>query len=90
MIQDHSSRMSTHEYFACIDRAARATAPEEVRRLRGDVVQRWRGDPRADDLAEALYAHEERLAGDTPFAIAADATAADEWVPDEHDEMASP
>jgi hypothetical protein len=58
--------MSTHEYFRCIDRAARATAPQEVRELRAEVLRRWQGDPRADDLAEALYAHLERLAGDLP------------------------
>ncbi|MDQ3696750.1 MAG: hypothetical protein M3373_01815 [Gemmatimonadota bacterium] len=53
--------MSSQEYFDCIDRAARAARPDEIERLRAEVVGRWHGDPRADDLAEALYAHQERL-----------------------------
>lgn len=63
MTEEHAPRMSSRDYYSCIDRAARARRPDEIRNLRGDVRQRWRGDPRADDLAEALYAHEERLAG---------------------------
>jgi hypothetical protein len=70
--------MSTHDYFRCIDRAARATAPDEVRELRAEVLRRWHGDPRADDLAEALYAHLERLAGEPPVEVEVDEPRTDE------------
>ncbi|MGH7719816.1 MAG: hypothetical protein ACREON_13360 [Gemmatimonadaceae bacterium] len=53
--------MSNEDYFRCLDQAATADRPEDVQRIRLEVIQRWRGDPRADDLAEALYAHQERL-----------------------------
>ncbi|HJU64868.1 MAG TPA: hypothetical protein VJ596_04290 [Gemmatimonadaceae bacterium] len=53
--------MSNEEYFRCLDRAANARKPEDVLEIRNEVVRRFRGDPRADDLAEALYAHQERL-----------------------------
>ena len=62
MADDHAPRMSNQEYFRCLDQAARATRAEEVQGLRTEVMRRWRGDPRADDLVEALYAHQERLA----------------------------
>jgi hypothetical protein len=62
VIDERTPRMSTQDYFACLDRAARARGPAEVRQLRLEVMRRWRGDPRADDLVEALYAHLERLA----------------------------
>lgn len=62
MGNDHAARMSTQEYFHWLDRAASATTAEEVHRLRSEVLGRWRDDPRADDLSEALYAHQERLA----------------------------
>ena len=62
MADDHAPRMSNHEYFRCLDQAATATRAEQVQGLRTEVMRRWRGDPRADDLVEALYAHQERLA----------------------------
>ena len=55
------ARMTNEEYFRCLETGALARTPDEVARVRQEVRQRWRGDPRADDLAEALYAHEERL-----------------------------
>ena len=55
------ARMSNEEYFRCLERGASARTPEEAAGVRQEVRLRWRGDPRADDLAEALYAHEERL-----------------------------
>jgi hypothetical protein len=61
MANDHAQRMSNEEYFRCLDRAANARRPEDVLEIRNEVVRRFRGDPRADDLAEALYAHQERL-----------------------------
>ena len=55
-------RMSTTEYFSYLDRGAAATRAEDVQHLRTDLVRRWPSDPRADDLTETLYAHQERLA----------------------------
>ncbi len=62
MADDHAPRMSNQDYFRCLDQAATATRAEQVQGLRTEVMRRWRGDPRADDLVEALYAHQERLA----------------------------
>ena len=64
------SRMSNEDYFRSLDAGALARTPEEVARIRAEVARRWRGDPRADDLTEALYAHEERLARATRGGIA--------------------
>jgi hypothetical protein len=55
-------QMSTREYFSYLDQGAAATKAEDVQHLRTDLMRRWPGDPRADDLTEALYAHQERLA----------------------------
>ncbi|HET7585315.1 MAG TPA: hypothetical protein VFK13_10425 [Gemmatimonadaceae bacterium] len=62
MSDDRAPRMSNEEYYRCLERATEARRPEEIHALRSEVVRRWRGDPRADDLTEALYAHQERLA----------------------------
>jgi hypothetical protein len=57
--------MSNDDYFRCLETAANARSEEEILRVRAEVLARWRGDPRADDLSEALYAHRERfLTGD--------------------------
>ena len=58
---DRAPRMSNLDYFRFLDRAANATSEAEVERIRAEVMQRWRGDPRADDLTEALYAHKTRF-----------------------------
>ena len=62
MADDHAPGMTSREYFTCLERAADAASAAEVRRLRAEVLARWRGDPRADDRAEALHTHQERLA----------------------------
>ena len=62
MASNDVQRMSTREYFSYLDRGAAATRAEDVQRLRTDLRRRWPGDARADDLTEALYAHQERLA----------------------------
>jgi hypothetical protein len=59
---DRAPRMSTKAYASYIDRGAAAMTAAEVKQLRTELLQRWRGDPRAEDLAETLYAHEEHLA----------------------------
>ena len=63
MLDDHAPRMSSQDYDRCIDCAANARTAEEIARLRAEVVRRWGGDPRANDLIEALYAHEFAMAG---------------------------
>ncbi len=62
MANDHAPQMSNQEYFHCLDEAATASRADDVHRIRTEVIQRWKGDPRADELADALYAHQERLA----------------------------
>ena len=62
MASDYAPRMSTQDYDRCLERAAAAARAADVERLRADVMARWRGDPRADDLVETLYVHQERLA----------------------------
>ncbi len=62
MASDYAPRMSIQEYDRCLDRAAAAARAADVERLRADVMARWRGDPRAEDLVETLYVHQERLA----------------------------
>ena len=61
MANDHAPQMSGQDYLRCLDRAASATTAQDVQRLRADIMEHWRGDPRADDLTEVLYAHQERL-----------------------------
>jgi hypothetical protein len=63
MADDHAPRMSNLDYYRCLDTAASATSADDIRRLRDEVIRRWRGDPRADDLTEALYAHQLRFFG---------------------------
>jgi hypothetical protein len=55
--------MSRGDYEGCLDRAARATHPTEIAALRAELVERWKGDPRAEDLLELLYEHEATLGG---------------------------
>ena len=55
-------RMSQEEYSYYLDWAAKATAAAEVQHLRARLLRRWPGDPRTEHLADALYAHQERLA----------------------------
>ena len=62
MANDRAPRMSTQDYASYIDRGAAATTAAEVQHIRTELMQRWRGDPRAEDLAETLYAHQEHLA----------------------------
>ena len=62
MASDDVQQMSTKEYFSYLDRGATASSAEDVQHLRTDLMRRWPGDPRVDDLTEALYAHQERLA----------------------------
>ncbi len=64
MASDHAPRMSNEEYFRCLEAAANAPSADEVWRIRGEVLHRFRGDARADDLCEALHAHAARLAGE--------------------------
>ncbi|MDQ6827431.1 MAG: hypothetical protein M3081_01020 [Gemmatimonadota bacterium] len=62
MQSDYAPRMTNESYFNYLERGASSNQPEEVRALRREVIALWHGDARADDLAEALYAHEIRLA----------------------------
>ena len=62
MASNYAPSMSTDDYLYCLGKASRATSAEEVQRLRTAVLRRWRGDPRAPELADALYARQERLA----------------------------
>ena len=62
MASDYAPRMSAQDYDRCLDQAAAAARAADVERLRMDVMVRWRGDPRADDLVETLYLHQEGLA----------------------------
>ncbi len=62
MATEDASGLNLREYFTYLDRAARATSAAEVERLRTQVLERWPGEPWAEDLMEALYAHRERLA----------------------------
>ena len=66
MASDYARRMSAQDYDRCLDQAAAAARPGDIERLRADVMARWRGDPRAEDLVETLYVHQERLAAREP------------------------
>ena len=59
---DRARRLSTHEYTTYVDRGAAASSAAQVERLRTQLLERWRGDRRAEELADVLYAHQERLA----------------------------
>ena len=61
MASNDVQRMSTTEYFSYLDRGAAATRAEDVQHLRTDLQRRWAGDPKANDLTETLYGHQERL-----------------------------
>ncbi len=62
MASNYAPGMNTDDYVYCLAKASRATSAEEVQRLRTAILRRWRGDPRAFELAETLYARQERLA----------------------------
>jgi hypothetical protein len=62
MANDHAPRMSTREYFSYLDQGAEATTAADVQHLRTDLMHRWPGDPRAEDLTETLFMHQEQLA----------------------------
>ncbi len=59
---DDVQQMSTREYFSYLDRGAAATTAQDVQHLRTELMHCWRDDPRAEDLTETLYAHQEQLA----------------------------
>ena len=63
MKSDRAPRMSSHEYHECLERAASATRAADVAALRAEVLRRWEGDPRAQDLSELLHEHEVSLGG---------------------------
>jgi hypothetical protein len=63
MANDRAARMPNRVYIECMERAAGARSAAEVARVRAWVRRRWAGDPRADDLAEALYVHQLCLSG---------------------------
>jgi hypothetical protein len=63
MADDRAPRMPNRDYFECMERAAGARSAAEVAQLRLEMMRRWAGDPRADDLSEALYAHQLRFSG---------------------------
>ena len=65
MSDDRAPRITTREYYRCLERAAEASSAEEIRQLRDEMMRHWRGDPRADDLTEALYAHLVRVSEQT-------------------------
>ena len=71
-----AAHMSNEDYFRCLDRGAVATRAADVRRIRLQVSERWRGDPRADELAEALGAHEKRLSARATTQAVSDTTPA--------------
>ena len=62
MMNDRAPRLSRHDYATYVDRGAGASSAAQVERLRTQLLERWRGDRRAEDLADVLYAHQERLA----------------------------
>ncbi len=62
MASNYAPGMSTDDYVYCLGKASRATSAEEVQGLRTAVLRRWSGDPRAAELADVLYARQERLA----------------------------
>jgi hypothetical protein len=62
MASNYPPRLSPDDYRYCLGKAAKATSPEEVQRLRTAVLRRWRGDPHVVELANVLYSYEERLA----------------------------
>jgi hypothetical protein len=53
--------MSNEEYFEYMERAARASSASEVAAIRRDILQRYRGDSRADAFCDALSEHERRF-----------------------------
>ncbi|MDQ3809258.1 MAG: hypothetical protein M3336_03110 [Chloroflexota bacterium] len=62
MATDYTPRMSNQEHFGYLVRGAAAQTAQEVHQLRTELIERWRGDPRAAALAETLDAHAEALA----------------------------
>jgi hypothetical protein len=62
MPTDRARRLSPHDYATYVARGAAASSAAQVERLRTQLLERWRGDPRAEDLADVLYAHQQQLA----------------------------
>jgi hypothetical protein len=62
MPDQRSARMRGADRERCVTSAAGARTPEEVARIRADLLRRWPGDLRARDLAEALCLHQMLLA----------------------------
>ena len=62
MANDYAPRMSTREYFRYLDRGTETTTGADAQHLCTELMHRWRGDPKADDLTETLCAHQEQLA----------------------------
>jgi hypothetical protein len=54
-------RMSNEEYFDYLERAAGASSAGEVAAIRRDILQRYKGDPRADAFCDALSEHQKRF-----------------------------
>ena len=61
MTSEWGPRMSNEEYFDYMERAAGASSAGEVAAIRRDILQRYRGDPRADAFCDALSEHQRRF-----------------------------
>ena len=61
MINDWGPRMSNEEYFDYMERAAGASSAGEIAAIRRDILQRYKGDPRADAFCDALSEHQKRF-----------------------------
>ena len=61
MASDSEPSMQQHDFVRCVAQAAAARTAEEVERLSAEVLRRWAGDPRADDLTLALSTRRELL-----------------------------
>ena len=61
MASEWGPRMSNEEYFDYMERAAGASSAGEVAAIRRDILQRYKGDPRADAFCDALSEHQKRF-----------------------------
>ena len=61
MVREWGPRMSNEEYFEYMERAAEASSAGEVAAIRRDILQRYKGDPRADAFCDALSEHQRRF-----------------------------
>jgi hypothetical protein len=61
VVNEWGPRMSNEEYFDYMERAAGASSAGEVAAIRRDILQRYRGDPRADAFCDALSEHQRRF-----------------------------